>query len=266
MAAVVILYHPARSNAQGPAFRFGAPPPPAGSQPAGGNLVRFAFLNVDQYSYSIHPYYQITGDGAYANGRGVTGSSFNLSEPPSDVNADFLTKLLHMIPPVGVEWTTGTEFFLPKTVSIGLENYRFSQKDVSAASGSGPLTVLPIVTDTYFYSVVARAYAFDATQPGLNYFVGIGLGILNGNLYADPYVGQTPQVISYGQSPVGNTRFGLDAKGQNMGFRYELIIVNASQVKLDSNPYPTADPAIPAPTKIDFSGSIMRIAIFYDFK
>jgi hypothetical protein len=271
LLAVLLLYHRGESLAQAPGvppapgapaapgFRPGVAAAAAAPQAAPGvTFFRLTYLTLDQWSFISHPYYQITGEGAYANGHSAVGGSFFLSESKSDANADFFTKLIHSVPPFGLEWGQGTDFFLPKTVGFGFDYFRFSQQDTSAASGG---SVLPIVTDTYLYCGVLRFYAFDATQPGLNYFVGVGLGMLSGTLYADPYVGQAPQTISYGESPFGTTRFGLDAKGQNAGFRYELILVNSDKVKFSSNPYRGN-----AYRTIDFSGTIMRLSLFYDFK
>src|SRR5574341_737371 len=199
LPALLIVYPIGVSRAQAPGVPVvpgvpvapvvpGAPAAPGAAAPAapgapGGAFFRLTYLTFDQWSFVTHPYYQITGDSGYANGHSASGGSAYLTEPKSDAKADFLTKLFHSIPPFGVEWGRGTDLFLPKSASLGFEYFRFSQQDKNAATGG---TVLPIVTDTYLYCGVFRLFAFDVTEPGLNYFVGVGLGMLTGSLFADP--------------------------------------------------------------------------------
>lgn len=252
----------APARAQAPAAPAGpAAAPPAQAAPgraAGERFWRVAFFTLDQWSYATHPYAQITENSAFDNGRSVVGSSLSFGAAASDTNEPFPTQLLHSLPPFSVEVGRPLTVFLPKAISFGLDFYAFSQRDVSAAAGNA--TVPPIRTDTFLYQFDVRAFAFDPAGPGLNYYVGIGIGTLQGKLTATPFQGQEATVISYGQGLTGATLFGIEAKGESVGMRYELAVVSASQVKLGSNPYPGS-----GRTTIDFSGTISRLAVFYQF-
>lgn len=232
-----------------------------GQAPAAGTtdatFARLTFFAVDQWSFVTHPYFQITSDTDFKGGRAAAGGSLTVGPAATDVNSGLLTKALHGMPSFGFEWGRGTEIFLPKAFSIGFDYYHFYQFDTNAASSG---TVPPIATDTYLYNASLRFFAFDPTKPGINYFVGIGVGILDGTMRAKPFTGQSAEFIHYSQNPFGTTRLGLEAKGDNLGFRYELLLVNADRVNLDKNPYTGA-----APKTIDFSGVIIRLALFWEF-
>jgi hypothetical protein len=262
---VLILYHageswgqapPPGAPAAAPGAAAAAPAAPAGGP--GGTFTRFTFLTLDQWSFVTHPYEQITGDGDFKTSRAAAGGSFSLGGAPTDANANSLTKLIHNLPPFGFEWGRSTDVFLPKAFTVGFDFYHFYQFDTNAARhGSVP----PIATDTFLYNACVRVFAFDPTKPGINYFLGVGLGILEGTMRAKPYSGQSAEFVSYSQNPFGTTRMGLDAKGENFGFRYELLLVNADRVNLAKNPYPGS-----TLKTIDFSGAIIRLGLFYEFK
>ena len=235
-----------------------APAAAAPGRAPGERFWRLAFFTLDQWSYTSHPYAQITENAAFDNGRGASGTSLAFGAASSDANEPFPTQFLHSLPPFSVEVGRPLPLFLPKAISFGLDYYAFSQKDVTAGVGSG--TVPPIRTDTYLYQLDVRAFAFDPTEPGLNYYIGIGVGSLQGKLTATPVQDQPTSVISYGQGLTGATLLGIEARGDSFGVRYELAMVSASQVTLASNPYPGT-----GLTKIDFSGTITRLAVFYQF-
>jgi hypothetical protein len=251
---------PAGPAPLGPVAGPAAPGPaqPAAGRAPGGRFWRFAFFTLDQWSFTNHPYAQITEDSAFDNGRGAGGSSLSFGAAVSDADEPFPTQLLHSLPPFSVEVGRPLTVFLPKAISFGLDFYAFSQRDVAAGKGTG--TVPPIRTDTYLYQFDVRAFAFDPTAPGLNYYIGIGVGTLQGKLTATPFQGQPSTIISYGQDLTGATLVGIEAKGESVGMRYELAVLGASQVKLNSNPYPGT-----GLTTIDFSGTITRLAVFYQF-
>jgi hypothetical protein len=256
-----------QAQAPGPRAAPAAVPGQAAAQPAqaqqaqGGKpgewFWRFGFLTLDQCAFTTHPYAQITGASPFNNGKAAAGGTFSTGAASSDSNSDFLVQLLHALPPFFVEAGQPVDLFLPKGFTVGLDYYEFSQDGSSAGNGG---TVPPIKTDTYLYQVSVRGFAFDPTQPGINYYAGIGVGTLMGKLTAQPFVGQPSQVINFGQNLTGSVLLGLEAKGDNLGLRYELNLLNASQVKLDKNPYPNS-----TQTTINFSGTITRFAIFYQF-
>jgi hypothetical protein len=262
---LLILYHPSESRGQAPAPTAPAAPETAAANQAapaagapGTPFVRLTFLSYEQWSFVDHPYRQITGDSDFDNGRAAVSGSYLIGTPTTDAKANALTKLIHSLPPFGLEWGQTTGTFLPKAYTIGFDYYHFYQQDSQAAQSG---TVPPIATDTYLYNLSLRAFAFDPTQPGINYFVGVGLGILEGTMRAKPFSGQSAEFISFSQNPFGTTRLGLESKGSNFGFRYELLLVNADRVKLAKNPYPDGQNT----KTIDFSGSIFRLSLFYQF-
>ncbi len=217
------------------------------------------FLALDEQTFDIHPYFQITGQSAYSNGMAGAGGTTYFGSPPSDKNAGALAVALHSLPPFGIEYGRSLDLFLPKGISIGYDYFYIPQTAAGVAKSG---TVLPIASDTYLYNFSGRLYAFDPAKPGLNYYFGLGMGVLEGTLTAQPFVGQEPQYINYTDTQIGFTVLGLEAKGNHWGARYELWVINAANVKLASNPYPAPSSGT---TTLDFSGSIVRIALFYQF-
>ncbi len=258
---------PAIPPAQAPVQAPGTEPP--GQQEArpaappvglGEFKLRAQLVITDQIAYETHPFYQITGDGGYANGRGATGDVTSIGFRDTDQNTGFVKKMIHALPPFGVEGVTALDIPFPRGLGIGMDYNIFSQRDTEAAQGVSSVTA--IMTETFIYSGVLRLYFFNPNEPGINYFVGFSLGILEGTMRV-PFSSGAVQYISYRQSPVGSTRMGLESRGENWGFRYELAILNAESVELGSNPYPNA---IASPsTTINFSGSVIRISLFFNF-
>ena len=228
---------------------------------AGEQIMRITFFGIDQMAYITHPYFQITGDNDFRGGQ-AGNSAFGISEAATDKNESTLIKAFHTIPAFGFETGQNLEFFLPKAVSIGFDYVRISQTDKEALDTEKKIVTIPRITmDTYYYSIYAKAYAFNLTEPGLNYFVGSGLTLLQGSFLAIPFEGASVKRINFGQSPVGFTQLGLEILGKGFGFRYELRLINAKKVRLSRNPY--LDQA--SETKIDFSGSLVRLSVFYQF-
>jgi hypothetical protein len=257
---------PAAPRAPGAAPPAGAPAAPAApAAPTGGGagggagqpFVRLVFLVLDEWSYTAHPYGPITGNPSFADGHAAGGTTLNVAVPETDAGADPFEQLLHSLPPFAVEWGQTIDLVVPKGFSFGFEYMHFPQRDKEAASGG---TVAPIVTDTYLYNLALRFYAFDPNSKGINYFAGFGLGLLDGKMLTQPLASSPPEIVHFSGSPTGATRLGLEAKGDNVGFRYELILLNANKVSLTKNPY-AGQPSSP----IDFSGAIIRLAMFYQF-
>jgi hypothetical protein len=246
----------ALAQAQAPGVAVPAAAAPAGGPAGDGNFYRLGFFTLDLLAFKQHPFFQLTGNGNFDNGKGATNTTLTVGDPSSDKNTFLLLQWLHSLPSFYAEGGKTFDLFLPKAITFGVDSFRFSQKDVQAAVSG---TVPPIQMDVWLYEFGVRAFAFDPTQPGINYYVGLALGILQGELTAQPFAGQSPQIIDFGQTPTGSLIMGLEAKGNNFGLRYELQLFNATQVKFTSNPYQGS------PTTIDFSGSITRLAVFYQF-
>jgi len=262
VCALALVSSPARAQAPGvppgPAPAIPGQAQPSPGRAPGGNFWRITFFTLDQWSFTTHPFAQITGVPAFDDGRAASGTSLDFSAASSDAKAPFPTQELHSLPPFSLEAGRTLTIFLPKAISFGLDYYAFHQRDVDVTK-TGP-NVPPIVMDTYLYQFDVRAFIFDPTTPGLNYYVGIGVGTLQGKLTASPSQAQAATNVSYGETATGATLFGIEAKGESIGLRYELAIIGASQVALDSNPYTGS-----GRTRLDFSGSITRLALYYQF-
>ena len=232
-----------------------APPPGSALNPL-GNLpnLRAHFVILDQYSYDEHPFYQITGSSGYKGGKAALSAAYYFEANHTDGDEDLLTRLIHNLPPFTVDVVRPLDMFLPKGLAFGFSYMNFSQTDTAVASSGS--SVLGIQMDTYMYVGHVKFYAFDPTQPGLNYYLGFGAGILEGKIGSEPY---TSDKTSYSQTPFGMTVMGLETKGENIGFRYELNLINADKVHLVENLYGQSK-------EIDFSGSIIRMSLFYEFK
>ena len=191
---------------------------------------RLTFFTYDQMAYIEHPFYQITGDGDYKGAHGGIGGTFRVETPETDTQAGGLEKILHSLPAFAVEWVWQADLAFPSGLSVGLDYSRISLADKQALSGKSGVEVPRITMDTYYYAVPIRLFVFDPTEPGINYFVGVSLGLLNGKIAARPYSGATTEIITFNQSPYGSTRLGLEATGDNYGFRYEMRLVNADEV------------------------------------
>ncbi|MDH4249417.1 MAG: hypothetical protein OEW39_16550 [Deltaproteobacteria bacterium] len=252
------------AQAQQPA---GGPAPaaaPAGI--TGGDLgpipVRLVFTILDQYSYKVHPFYQITGDPGYQPGKAGGASSLFISAHNTTQDETPVVRLFHNIPPFALEGVRALEVPFPKGLGFTFDYTSFSQEDVNA--GNEGSAVVPLAMDTYYYMPGIKFFAFDPTAPGLNYFIGIAVGRLEGKvLYPSFYdSAQTlnpSETISFGKSAVGIQRMGLETKGDNFAFRYELMFVRAREIHL-SKAYP-----LQTNTTMNLSGTIVRISFFYEF-
>lgn len=225
---------------------------------SGTDAQRLVFVLFDQMSYKVHPFQQITNDSDFKDGRAPLGSSIEAGVQPSDEKADIFQQFIHALPPFGYDYVRPVDLPFPRGVGFSFDHFVFSQTDKNAVRGSA--SIPPIKMDTYLYQGGLKFFAFDPSQPGLNYFFGIGLGALFGKMTADPYVDKDPVVVQFSQTPIGSTRMGLESKGDNFGFRYELLVLAADETHLRRNPYPDQET-----THLDFSGSIIRIALFWEF-
>ncbi len=228
--------------------------------PPGNTFNRLVFLEFTQYSYKQHPFFQITGQPEFRNGDAVATTT-EVATPTTASGEGILEKALHSLPPFSLEVGTSMNLIFPKSISIGFEYLRISQTDEEAISScASPCQIERILMDTYYYSAIVRAYAFDANEPGVNYFLGVGLGALNGKFNAKLIEGTPTETVGFSQSPIGMQHFGLEWMGEEFGLRYEIRIVNARKVRLDSNPYSAS-----TATTINFSGTMTRISLVYQF-
>jgi len=250
--------------AQVPAAPSEAPPPgPEGPPPAarGEQFYRISVLDFSQLAYREHPFLQITGDSDFKNGDAVSGIS-NVGTPATAQDENILQKGIHSLPPFGLETGTSLDLFVPKAISVGFDYTRFSQTDKQALDTTRSVVTIPrIQMDTYLYSFYAKGYAFPVNEPGMNFFAGLGLGILEGKFDAIPYAGASKSRVAFSQTPVGLSQVGVEALGENWGLRYEIRVVRARKVKLEDNPYLNQSQE----TTIDFSGTLIKVVLFYQF-
>lgn len=232
----------------------------AAAAPAGAPEWRFHFVIQDQMAYRDHPFFQMTGDGDFDKGRAGTGSSWQLDTATDGADGNILNSVLGALPSFGFEYARGIDFPFPRGVSFGLDHVRISQTDreaIGRSIGSVTLSGRASMDTTYDVGVV-RFFAFDPSEEGINYFVGVGLGVVNGVLEAKPAGGST-QTVTLSQAPAGLTRFGIEANGKNFGFRYEISLVNADEVKMSENPYT----GLSSVKTIDFTATLIRVSIQY---
>jgi len=265
----------ARAQAPAPGVPGVAPAPVPGvaapGQPArapltglrlGDVAMRIHLPLIDQLSFTQHPFYQITEDPGYANAHAATALFLRTQTRDTDQQSGALLRAIHSLPAFGVEWVMGVDLPFPRGIGWGFDYTPFSQHDTEAASAG---VVTPITMDAFYYTGTLRFYFFNPNDPGINYFVGLGLGFIEGKIKATVASSPTPLYIPFSQSPVGSTRFGLETRGDNWGFRYELAVVNADQVKLASNPYPDLNGDGANTTTLDFSGAEVRVTLYYQF-
>ncbi len=241
----------------------GGPAAPAPAAPGSEFHLRVGISLIDQMSFTTHPFYQITEDGSYVNGRAAGATAFTFGTRTSDSDAGFVTRMVHALPPFGVEGLTNTGLFLPRGIGLGFDYAPLHERDSDATNGQAGVT--PIQMDLYYYSTVLRFYIFNPNEPGLNYFVGFGLGFVEGKIIAQQTVNAPAKIVSFSQSAVGSKRMGLETRGDNWGVRYEICVVNANQVTLDRNPYLDLLGNGPNATTIDMSGTLVRLSLFYHF-
>ncbi|MCZ6729669.1 MAG: hypothetical protein O7C61_08160 [SAR324 cluster bacterium] len=234
-----------------------AVPPP---RPTEGVSFRFQFLMRDQYSYTAHPFSTLTGEGEF--NRAATGSSGDLGTNASDRDANFFTKAVHALPPFGMEYIFPLPFTFPQGFGIGLDYFHLQQTGDRAAGGTqNPSSGLPkFVMDTYYIAVPIRFYGFDPKQTGMNFFVGASLGFLNGNLLTRASATQPQdEVEPFSESPVGAMRVGIETSSEAVGFRFELVFINAREVEFKTNPFDSTQKNL----LVDMSGTIIRLSIFF---
>ena len=221
---------------------------------------RFHFVIQDQMAYRDHPFLQMTGDSDFDKGQAGTGNSWQFDRATGGDDGDILTTVLGALPAFGFEYARGIDFPFPRGVSFGLDHIQISQTDrdaIDQSTGSVTLSGRANMDTVYDFGVV-RFFAFDPGDEGINYFVGVGLGMMNGVLEAKPAGGST-EVVTLFQAPAGLTRFGIEAIGENFGFRYEISLVNAEDVEMSKNPYT----GFGSVKTIDFTATLIRVAIQY---
>ena len=251
-------------QAQQPEEAEPAPEPILPTEIAGEVQLRVQLVGIDQYSFDTHPFFQITEDPGFSSASAPVTFINDLGIRNTDEEANVLTKLVHALPPFGIEGVMPLNIPFPRGFGIGFDSAVFSQSEIDAAEGVA--TIIPITMDLFFYSITGRFYFFNPNEPAVNFFLGASLGTIQGKVRAAPFVGQAAEFISFSQSPVGATRMGLEARGDNIGFRYELILVNAESVTLSKNPYPGTDnnPST-SPTTLIFNGTILRASLYYQW-
>jgi len=262
---LIALFSSAQGQQQPPAPGQEAPvegEAPAGTpikNPFGDMNLRMHWVLLEQYSFVLHPFYQMTGDPGFSNGKAASAFIFNIGTKDTDQNTNFILKALHALPPFGLEGVSKLDLKFLGGIGVGYDHFVYTMVDTEVAYGVP--SVIPIQADFYIENAVLRFYLFNPDEPGANFFFGTGVGMLNGVFKASPYAGQEPQYIDFSQNIMGTWRWGLESKGDNWGFRYELIIVGANEVVIGAeNPYPGSSASV-----LNFSGTIVRMNLFTQF-
>lgn len=259
-----------------------APPPgqlPAGAAPdvldapagvglglgPGKKVLKIGFLVFDQFSYKVHPFRTLTGDTQFDQNIAAGGSSALFGTPDTDGNEDFFNRALHSLPPFRLDYAWSLPFRFPGGISVGVDYMHLRQTDVQAVEGVLDLTNIGarITMDTYVLSLPVRLYGFDPSKEGINFFFGLSLGFLNGNLLSLDETGSgTDVIIPFSESPVGATRMGIEVMGESFGGRFELTMLNAANVEFDSNPFPNGGGV----TTVDMSGTALQLTMLWMLK
>ena len=227
-----------------------------------GTFVKFQFASFDQYSYIDHVFFQLTANTEFKGALGATGHSLDIGTVESDAETNVLEKGLHILPPLG--WEVGWKFDLtfPKGLSVGLDYSHVSLSDEESLERI-PLFETRYEMDVYYLAVPVRFYATDPTAPGFTYFFGFSLGRLNGVLLTrNSSVEGKDEYWPFHMSAVGATRIGFETSGERLGFRYELMLMNAREVKIRDNPFTGQK----GKTTLDFSGTLVRISLLVKFE
>ena len=266
LAVVCLLWTLSPTHGQAPPLPANVAPDaltaPLAGPGLGKPIVKFGFLVFDQLSYKEHPFKTLTGDEQFGQNVAANGSTGLFGSPDTDREEDFFNRALHTLPPFRLDYSWALDFKFPKGIGIGVDYAKFSQLDTDAFIGTLDISGIGfrLTMDTYLLTVPVRFYGFDPRQPGINFFVGFSLGFLNGNLLAEDATGSgTDQLISFSQSPVGMTRMGIEVMGESFGGRFELTMLNASDVEFDSNPFPGGGGV----TTVDMSGTILQLTIMW---
>ena len=244
-----------------------APPLPAEIAPdalaapaAGSPVLKLGILVFDQYSYQIHPFKTLTGDTQFDENIAANGTTGDLGTPATDGEEDFISRALHTLPPFRLDFNWGLNFVFPRGIGVGVDYVHVSQTDAEATTGALDISNIGarLTMDTYILSFPVRFYGFDPREPGINFFFGLSLGFINGNLLVEDATGTgTNQILSFSESPVGSTRMGIEVMGETFGGRFELTMLNAGEVEFDSNPF-TGQSAV---TTVDMSGILLQLTM-----
>jgi hypothetical protein len=235
--------------------------PAAPASEPGATFFSLHFVLHDQLSYREHPFYQLTGASPFDGGHSAVGNSFTLQRATSVPDEDPITAGYRALPSFGLEFGQVLDLPFPRAVSIGYDHIRLSQTDKQALDTDKTSVTIPRISmDSYYDMASFRIFAFDIGTPGLNYYVGIGLGVLNGVITAKPFASAPTEAVLFAQVPLGVTRFGVEAHGEQFGFRYEVNFTNADEVRYSKNPFLNS-----TLKEIDHSGVLIRVSITYQF-
>ena len=229
-----------------------------------GRFSKFQFGVFDRYSYNTHVFGQLTAAPEFEGALGATGTSLDIGTVESDAETNVLEKGLHILPPLG--WETGWKFNLtfPKGISVGLDYSHLFQSDEESLERTPKTIGIPrFEMDVYYLAVPVRFYATDPTAPGFTYFFGFSLGRLNGTLLTRNRLGDGKiEYWPFSMSSVGATRIGFETSGESLGFRYELMLINAREVMIRDNPFLGQK----GRRTLDFSGTLVRLSLLVKFE
>lgn len=261
-------------------------PPNVAGLPPEGEFYRFGFFTIDQYSFQEHPFQQLTTDGAgnpiggtayFNDASGALGGTYSFKASASDDQSSMGEKLFHALPPFSYEYGWLSPYPFPAAMSLGIDYVRVSVRDEDALDFSTiDLTTWPynrFELDAYYIGFPWRMYFKDPLTPGFNFFLGVSLGVLQGNLLVQGVTttdanGNTADVdhyVSFRSGTVGAVRVGVEATTTKWGFRYEIMMMNAPDIEFSNNPLLTPDDVDKAAALIDMAGTLVRLSAFYKF-
>jgi len=204
----------------------------------GGHFSQFGSGMVN-YGYSNHVLAQYTGDLDYTKGASPISLFGNISY--LDVTELEFYDLVH-----GWAW--------------GLEWLYFSATPSSVASSVGVIEAPPVTMGMNVISTNGRFYFQNLNTSAFQPYIGVGLGVINGEM--DASLDNGDQTRSTYAGLVHYSTVGANVKlGLRSGVVVEMRRVTAPSIRFSNDPYDQSEGTL----ILDFGGSMINLTGFYRF-
>lgn len=234
---------------------------------------RFGFYEWSTQRFLKHPFYLMTGNKYFKNGRtSLNSTQDNTGIKQHDEKENLYVKAIHALPPFSLEYIMPTE--LPILTGTSFQFYYTNTwlTDQTASVGNKRLSDVPLIElRSYYYFLSLSSYLFNPpSKNGTDIFYGVGWAyiettIRNGFRGHGTVMTESKEKFDFldhyhTKSPVFFQRIGITTSGDNFGITIEIYLMDDTRVF--DNPFWNSSliPTVPVHSKIDYRGVFLRAA------